>query len=301
MLFRQFPHQKTNKTHRNIKKQHEHETKDRFSAIIHISLEVGLGFWKQASTARQSDAGDSTEAAKISVADKNHGVVHGKKKHVTHRKHKHRWQIPYQFLHQIFIRKKRTVSYGLFMAMPWQKPHLGHSAIRKINATWLHSGRQQNEFIARSIQISVFLFPQLRKSKQLKQCGKSSPPDKFLCQSNQWFFFGERTSFAKCWGHVFCAGTQAKDWLHRWGECIVGIRSWDLIKQTFRKHIFLQSFFLPSMQSWQVKVKGRDPIRKMGWQLLGVKAFKDISKLLFKDFFCLWIAGILLGSLAACP
>ena len=55
------------------------------------------------------------------------------------------------------------------------------------------------------------------------------------------------------------------------------------------------------MHSWQVKVKGRDPKRKMGWQLLGVKAFKDISKLLFKDFFYLWIAGILLGSLAACP
>ena len=68
--------------------------------------------------------------------------------------------------------KKGTVSHGLFMAMPWQKPHLGHSAIRKINATWLHSGRQQNEFIARPIQINVFFFPATKKIKTVKAMRK---------------------------------------------------------------------------------------------------------------------------------
>lgn len=296
MFFRQFPHQKNNKTHRNSTKQHEHETKNRSSATIYISLEAGLGYWKQASKARQSNAGDATKAAKICVADKNHGVVHGQKKTRHTWEHKHRWQIPYQVLRKNFIHKKRTVSHGLFMAMPWQKPHLGHSAIREINATWLHSGRQQNEFIARPIQINVFFFPATKKIKTVKAMRKVITSRQVFVSIKSMIFFGERTSFAKCWGHVFCAGTQTKDWLHRWGECLVGIRSWDLTKQTFRKHIFLQPFFFPSMQSWQVKVKGRDPIRKMGWQLLGVKAFKDISKLLFKDFFYLWIAGILLGS-----
>ena len=81
-----------------------------------------------------------------------------------------------KFYAKISYIKKRTVSHGLFMAMPWQKPHLGHSAIRKINATWLHSGRQQNEFIARSIQINVFFFPATKKIKTVKAMRKVITP-----------------------------------------------------------------------------------------------------------------------------
>lgn len=198
MLFRQFLHQKTNKTHRNSTKLHEHETKNRFSATIYISLEVGLGFWKQASTARQSDAQNATEAAKICVADKNQGVVHGKKKHLTHRNTSIDDRFHINFYARFSYIKKRTVSHGLFMAMPWQKPHLGHSAIRKINATWLHSGRQQNEFIARSIQINVFFFPTTKKIKTVKRMRKVITPRQIFVsiKSMKFLFFG--------WDDVLC-------------------------------------------------------------------------------------------------
>ena len=119
-----------------------------------------------------------------------------------------------------------------------------------------------------------------------------------MCQSNQCFlFFWEKTCFAKCWGHVFCAGAQTKDWLHRvslvldleiWqSRCSGNIllmeeilhhllhtkpyETWDILHISWCRISSINSIFcnsdpFPECNHGKWRLRGCDPIRKMGWK-----------------------------------
>ena len=141
MLFRQFPHQKDNKTHRNSKKQHEHEIKNRSSATIYLWRLV-MGSENKAPQQDCQMQGTPPRLPTYASLTKIRSCP-WQEERMTHSNTSIDDRFHINFYTRFSYIKKRTVSHGLFMAMPWQKPQLGHSAIREINATWLHSGRQQ--------------------------------------------------------------------------------------------------------------------------------------------------------------